>query len=230
MRKTIAWILAAVAVLVTVGIAVWLYAKNGRLQSDDSETAGIDENSDVLYEDGAVLIRRITKEAADAVNSTAVLTAVTEKEMLEGSDLILRVRIAKITNIAVEEKERNLTTEGCIMTMDVLDVLKGEPGGSGSVKVFFNKYVHTSLEDLNQALQYAETGTEGILFAREFPANSTDPVRNLADCFAGLYAHSGIWATEKGLSFDKITFADVERSWTLDEAAVHIRAVLNEGE
>lgn len=135
--RFLAWALAAAAVILTVGLGVWLHEKNGKVLpetdpvgvADGSEQQMTEEpetdpkvtdtsvtmeastqDPDILYEDSWKIVRRVTEPVSGAVISQACLAYLTERELLTHCNVLLRAKLTDITNISIEDKSMERLT------------------------------------------------------------------------------------------------------------------------
>ncbi len=249
--KFLAWALAAAAVILTVGMGVWLHEKNGKIlpetdlaketpgtepsvtdkepsmieTSETPETAG---DPEILFENDAVKVCVITEHVQGVGIKEFCLAYFTERELLERCDVLLRARVTGITNISLENKYNHFLSEGCILTLEPDRVLRGELGKEGEITVFVNKYINTSLEGLNLSLRTAGIGREGLLML--YDNSGAGYMKDIADYSVGDNMRFAIWASGDGLLFQQDAFPGFSRRWTLDEAEDYARAVIGDYE
>ena len=92
----------------------------------------------------------------------------TPVELLTQCAVLLRAKLTDITNISIEDKSQErvtghrYVTEACILTLEPVSVLRGELKKEGPVRLFVDKHINSSLENLNQSLRTADVGKEGL--------------------------------------------------------------------
>ena len=134
--RFLAWALAAAAVILTVGLGVWLHEKNGKVLpetvpsgekngqeqeltkdpkgeptvSEEPIQSSYAEDPDVLYEDYWTKIARVTGPVPGASRAAACLAYRTERELLTQCAVLLRAKLTDITNISIEDKSQERVT------------------------------------------------------------------------------------------------------------------------
>ena len=226
--KFIAWAVAAAAVLLSVGLAVWMHAKNERL--------GPQKDPNVLYEDYWTKIERITERVHGAANPDACLAYLTERELLTRCTVLLRAKLTDITNISIEDKSTERVsgtrhvTEACILTLEPVEVLRGELTKEGPVRLFVDRFINSSLEDLDYSFRTAEVGGEGLVMLYDIYSGAPSYVKEIADYTPGDNLRFAIWSNGSNLLFREDCFPGFSKSWTLDEAEAYARSVIADSE
>ena len=256
-RKVLVWALAVAAVLVTIGLSIWLHEKNGKIlpetsdpgkdqqiaetpgtepsvtdkepsMNDTSEAPDSKKDPEILFENDSVKVTVITEHVQETGRSEACLAYLTERELLEYCDVVLRARVTEITNISLEDKHSHWISEGCILTLEPGRVLRGELRKEGEITVFVSKYINTSLEGLTYSLQTAEVGREGLLML--YDNSGQGYMKEIADYSVGDSMRFAIWGTGSGLLFEPGAFPGFSKRWTLDEAEEYARSVIGNNE
>ena len=217
--KIIAWAVAAAAVLLTVGLAVWMHAKNGKAPAE----------AVVLYEDSSVKVSRITERVPGAIQSDEKLVDYTEEELLTRCNVLLRARLTEVTNISVEYNAEHRVTEACVLTLEPVAVLHGDLKKTGPVKVYVDKWINTSLENPDP-LEGATVGCEGLLMLYDTNPDSMyafvpSHVREVADYVTSDNRRFAIWEKDGQLIFNDYSFPGFSNAWTLDQAETYAREV-----
>ena len=258
--RFLAWALAAAAVILTVGLGVWLHEKNGKvlpetppsgekngqeqeLTQDPKEEPNVSEepiqssyaeDPDILYEDYWTKIARVTGPVPGAYRADACLAYRTERELLTQCAVLLRAKLTDITNISIEDKSQErvtghrYVTEACILTLEPVSVLRGELKKEGPVRLFVDKHINSSLEDLNQSLRTADVGKEGLVMLYEIYSGASSYIAKLADYTPGDNMRFAIWSNGSNLLFWEDAFPGFSSSWTLDEAEAYARSVIED--
>ena len=247
-------VLAAAAVLLAVGVGVWMKQQDSRIPAETSRTeteaptsaekeensaASLPENSteetktaEILYEDERTVVRRSDgRSRTSQMAAEACLAYLTERELFCKCDVVLRARINSITNISIENRIMNMTTDACLVEVEPLEILRGDLKGTGTVQVFIDRHINTSLEDLNYSLRTMQTGTEGFLMLYDVP-DYAGYMKALADYTVGDNQRYAIWGRsgESGLSYASEAYPGFSRDWDLDQAEAYIRSLLDESE
>ena len=222
-KKSRRWLPAAAAVFcaLLIGALVW----ENRTDQRTKEPDGAETPAAVLYQDGNVTVRTIGKLIPHAVRSEACLVWHSERELFENCDVLLRARLVNIQNISITYRADGSVSEACILTLEPVTVIRGSLKQGDRIRLFTNRYVNTSLEDLNYSLRTAQIGGEGIVMLYEnriggYPAE-------LSDYSAGDNQRFAIWEGEAGkLLYDEQSYAGLTGCGSLDEAEDYIRSVL----
>ncbi len=214
----------AAVLLVAVGAGVWI-AQNNKTVPAGNNTSAINEGDDsVIYEDDAVKVSMANGHAGGTVSSEYCLTYLTEWELLNNCDVLLRARITDVTNITIESKKMEqmtgskFITEACILTLEPVNVIRGQLSGSGPIKVYVDKYVNTSLADLTLSLNNSKKGAEGLFMISKSENNYVGYPTELAEYAAGDSQRYAIIYDGKELLFDHSSFPGFSASWDLDRA------------
>ena len=246
----------AAVVLLALGLASWMKSPKNRISAETSATddtakeetsvpnetvedtsvpnpvrteATEETEADpaLLYEDAEMIVREITAVVSGSPNAEACLMYLTEKELFEKCDLVLRARITDMKNISLENKKMGWTEQACILTAEPLDVIRGQLEGSGPVRIFLNRYLNSSLADLNLSLRSAAAGREGILML--YKNEYTGYMEAIADYTVGDNQRFAIWANESGgLSLDRNAFPGISQEWDLNQAESYVREILDD--
>ena len=220
-KKSRRWLPAAAVVVCALLIgAVWI---ENRTKQD---TKGAEKaNTSILYQDERVTVRPISELIANAVHSEACLVWHSERELFENCDVLLRARLVDIQNISITYQMDGSVSEACILTLEPVTVIRGSLKQADRIRLFTDRYVNTSLADLNYSLRTAQIGHEGIVMLYENRIGGY--VAELSDYSAGDNQRFAIWEGEAGkLLFDKQSYAGLAGCGSLDEAEDYIRSVL----
>ena len=228
--KTI-WSAVAAVLLIAVGTGIWIAQTNKTVPAGNN-TANIDENDNtglhesdnsVLYENDSIKISRIDGRTGGSRTEYCLLY-LTEWELLNNCDVLLRARITDVTNISIESKSlEQMTgfkwlTEACILTLEPIRVIRGELSGTGPIKVYVDKYVNSSLADLTLSLNNSKKGAEGLFMISKSENNYVGYPTELAEYAAGDSQRYAIIYDGKNLLFDHSSFPGFSASWNLDSA------------
>ncbi len=218
------WSAIAAVLLVAVGAGVWITQNNNTVPAVNNTTV-IDENGNVIiYEDNVVKVSRIDVRVGGAVTSEYCLIYLSEWELLNNCDVLLRARITDVTNISIESKKMEQlmglkwVTEACILTLEPIRVIRGELSGTGPIKVYVDKYVNSSLADLTLSLNNSKKGAEGLFMISKSENNYVGYPTELAEYAAGDSQRYAIIYDGKNLLFDHSSFPGFSASWGLDSA------------
>ena len=212
-KKSRRWLPAAAVIACALLIgAIWM---GNRTKLDTS----------ILYQDERVTVRPISKQVPGAVQAEACLVWRSERELFDICDVLLRARLVDIQNISITYQLDGSVSEACILTLEPVTVIRGTLKQGDRIRLFTDRFVNTSLEDLNYSLRTAQIGREGIVMLYENRIGGF--VAELADYSAGDNQRFAIWEGEAGkLLFDKQAYAGLTGCGSLDEAEDYIRSVL----
>ena len=219
--------LTAAVLLLAVGTGLWMQNRGREDLPENARTKAADP--DILYQSGGVTVRRITEPEKAAMQGEYQLAYLTERELFEKCDVVLRVRVTDISNISITDSHFAYPSEACILTLEPLEVVRGTLTKDGPLKVYVNRYIHTSLEGMNTSLRSAQPGQEGIVMLYEI-RYAADHIKALADYTVGDGERFAIWQNSGGLVFSEYAFTGISRSWDLDQAESYIRSVLADDE
>lgn len=184
---------------------------------------------DILYQDSLVTVRRIMERVAGSIHTEYCLAYLTERELFEKCTVLLRGKVTGITNLSIERSGWDQPTEACVLTVEPTEILRGSLITEGPVKIFIDRYINSSLEDLNLSLRTADVGREGILLL--YKPFSSSYQSALADYSVGDNQRFAIWESSTGgLLYDKNAFTGLSADWDLDQAEAYIRSVLDDAE
>ena len=185
---------------------------------------------DILYQSDDITVYRITESLKTAMQGEYQLAYLTERELFEKCDVLLRAKVTDITNISITDSRFAYPSEACILTLEPLEIIRGTLKKEGPVKVYVNRYIHTSLEGMNLSLRSAQAGQEGIVMLYEI-RYAADYVKALADYSVGDSERFAIWQNKSGgLVFSQYGFTGISKSWDLDLAESYIRSLLSDNE
>ncbi len=222
-KKSRKWLPAAAVIVCALLIgAIWM-GNRTKQNTKGAEKA----DTSILYQDERVTIRPISELIPNAVRSEACLVWHSERELFENCDVLLRARLVDIQNISITYQMDGSVSQACILTLEPVTVIRGSLKQGDRIRLFTDRYVNSSLEDMNYSLRTAQIGREGIVMLYENRIGGY--VAELADYSAGDNQRFAIWEGETGkLLYDEQSFAGLAGLKSLDEAEDYIRFVLGD--
>ena len=218
--------MAAAAVLLAVGTGVWMKQREKRI------TAAEIVDSEILYQNDTVTVRKAANHSASSSIQAPELAFLSETELFERCDVVLRARVSAATNIVIERSRsfetgfsmEKWTDEGCLLTLEPLETIRGELKTDDSVRVFINMMVQTSLENRVSV----SVGTEGIWMLYD-TEGAVDYVKALSDYETGDNRRFAILQNSQGgLWYDSDSGPGFSRSWDLDQAEAYILSLIDD--